>query len=37
MTAERVDELVTELERTLASYGFQADGRPVAKTVGDER
>ncbi len=37
VTAERVDELVTELERTLASYGFQADGRPVAKTVGDER
>lgn len=27
VTAERVDELVAELERTLASYGVGADGR----------
>jgi methyl-accepting chemotaxis protein len=29
VTAERVDELVAELERTLAGYGFQTDGRPT--------
>jgi methyl-accepting chemotaxis protein len=28
VTAERVDELVTELERTLATYGIATDGRP---------
>ncbi len=28
LTAERVDELVAELERTLASYGMATDGRP---------
>ncbi len=28
VTAERVDELVTELERTLTSYGITTDGRP---------
>ena len=28
VTAERVDELVTELERTLATYGVATDGRP---------
>jgi hypothetical protein len=29
VTAERVDELVAELERTLAGYGLDSDGRPV--------
>jgi methyl-accepting chemotaxis protein len=29
VTAERVDELVAELDRTLAGYGLQGDGRPV--------
>jgi methyl-accepting chemotaxis protein len=29
VTAERVDELVAELNRTLAGYGLQSDGRPV--------
>jgi myosin heavy subunit len=28
VTAERVDELVAELERTLAGYGLQTDGQP---------
>jgi methyl-accepting chemotaxis protein len=28
VTAERVDELVTELERTLTSYGIETNGRP---------
>lgn len=28
VTAERVDELVAELNRTLAGYGFHTDGRP---------
>lgn len=28
VTAERVDELVAELERTLAGYGMQTDGNP---------
>jgi methyl-accepting chemotaxis protein len=30
-TAERVDELVAELERTLAGYGMQTDGRPAGR------
>jgi len=29
VTAERVDELVAELDRTLAGYGLHTDGRPI--------
>jgi methyl-accepting chemotaxis protein len=29
VTAERVDELVAELERTLAGFGFRTDGGPL--------
>jgi len=31
VTAERVDELVAELDRTLAGYGLQSDGRPAGQ------
>ena len=29
VTAERVDELVAELDRTLAGHGLHTDGRPI--------
>jgi methyl-accepting chemotaxis protein len=34
VTAERVDELVAELDRTLAGYGLQTDGRPREQGAG---
>ena len=34
VTAERVDELVAELDRTLAGHGLHTDGRPADRPEG---
>jgi methyl-accepting chemotaxis protein len=35
VTAERVDELVAELERTLAGFGLHTDGQPLERDAGE--
>jgi methyl-accepting chemotaxis protein len=37
VTAERVDELVAELDRTLAGYGLHTDGRPAGEEPVEEQ